>query len=369
MTTTAQPSSAPSVDQLLAQAREAVSRGLREGLDSSTPGALLGVASSMLDFTSQPDVAPEKTTEVVRHLVAWDRPETSAGALAIATLADDAGLRRWVRRDIADRGHTVPRWLADLYLAAPVDRGVELIGPFREADDVVLGVTIPGGHALTAAVRVDNELGVRAVDGALYEHPMEKVLHSLRADDDPDVRIRDISAADARARLTAAFTGVKLDEALRTRTQWKSQRCIVRWMLSRLPDGGDATVPGWLEDVDTDELTAQFLASPWGRPWTRSPLPLLVEQVLGSGLSNGVGDPFLWAPHHVRRLLDPKLHDLDLDKLDLERTPELLRDLIRYGHGERAMGPELTDTSLQAVDRWAPAFLAAVRSCQDEDIA
>ncbi|MGY1842038.1 hypothetical protein [Modestobacter sp. SYSU DS0875] len=251
------------------------------------------MASMMLDFTSQPDVAPEKTAEAVRHLVAWDRPETSAGALAIATLADDSGLRRWVRRDIADRGHTVPRWLADLHLAAPADRAVELIGPFRKADDVVLGVTLPSGHPLTAAVRVDNELGARAVDGALFEHSVDRVLRSSRADDDPDLRVRDISAADARARLTAAFTGVDLDEALRTRPQWRSQRCLVRWMLSRLPDGGDATVPGWLEDVDTDELTTRFLGSPWGRPWTRGALPLLVERVLASGLSNGVGDPLL----------------------------------------------------------------------------
>lgn len=356
----------PSADELRSQFWDSLTQGLSEGLHSATPGQLLGVASTLLDITSHPDAAGQSTAQVVRHLAAWDRPETSAGALAVATLADDAGLRRWVRRDIADRGHTVPRWLADLHLAAPADRAVELVGPFREADDVVLGITIPSGHALTAVVRVDNELGAQAVDGTVFEQPIDKVLSRVTTDADPDLRIREIGAADARARLTAALTGVRLDGVLRTSAQWRGQRCIVRWMLSRFPDGGDAAVPGRLDDVGTDELTTRFLTSPWGRDWTRGPLPLLVEQVLVSGLSNGLGDPLLWAPRHVGRLLDPGLHDLDPDAVDVDRTPELLRDLIRYGHGVRGMRPELTDASLLAVDRWAPAFLAAVHSWHDE---
>ena len=137
-------------------------------------------------------------------------------------------------------------------------------------------------------------------------------------------------------------------------------------MLSRFPGGGDATVPGQPDDVDTDELVAGFLASPWGRPWTRTSLRALVEQVVESGLGNGLGDPLLWAPHHVGRLLDPKLPDIDADAPDLDRTPELLRDVIRYGHGERGVRPGLTDASLHAVDRWAPAFLTAVRTRDDE---
>jgi len=367
--TTVHSNATPSADELRSQFWDTLTRELSEGLHSATPGQLLGVASTLLDITSHPDAAGQSTAQVVRHLAAWDRPETSAGALAIATLADDAGLRRWVRRDLADRGYTVPRWLADLHLATPADRAVELIGPFREADDVILGVTVPSGDALTAVVRIDNELGARAVDGAVFEQPIATVLHRVRTDDDPDLRIRDIGAADARARVTAALTGARPDELLRTSTQWQSQRCIVRWMLSCFPDGGDATVPGRLDDVDTDEVTTRFLASPWGRPWTRSPLLLLVEQVLVSGLGNGLGDPLLWAPRHVGRLLDPGLHDLDPDALDLDHTPELLRDLIRYGHGVRGVRSELTDASLLAVDRWAPAFLASVRRRHDEATA
>ena len=359
MTTAAHPTPPPSVDQLRSEFWDSLSQELSEGLDSATPGRLLAVASALLDITSQPDVASESTAQIVRGLASWDRPETSAGALAIATLADDDDLRRWVRRELADRGHTVPRWLADLHLATPASRAVELTGPFRDLDDVVLGVTIPSGHSLTAVVRVDNELGGRAVDGALFDRPVEEVLSRLRTAEDPDLRIREITVADASARLTAALAGMTLDALLPAGSQWPAQRCIVRWMLSRFPGGGDAIATGQPDDADIDEIADRFLASPWGRPWTS--LRSLVRQVLESGLGNGLGDPLLWAPHHIGRLLDPDMHDVDPDALDLGRTPALLRDLIRYGHGERGIRLELTDASLQAIDRCAPAFLAAVQ--------
>src|ERR671927_439 len=93
-------------DELRAQFSKTLSQELSAGLDSPTPGRLLTIASSLLDVTSHPDVDPENTAVVVRGVAAWDRPETSAGALAIAALADDAPLRRWARRDLADRGFT-----------------------------------------------------------------------------------------------------------------------------------------------------------------------------------------------------------------------------------------------------------------------
>src|SRR4051812_48872075 len=277
MSTTGHPTTAPNTDELRSQFWDSLSQELSAGLDSATPGRLLTIASTLLDVTSHPDADPESTAVVVRGLAAWNRPETSAGALAGATLTRDGSLRRWARRDLrgrgatrrrwarrdlGGRGHTVPRWLADLHLAAPADRAVELSDPFREVDDVVLSVTIPSGHALTAVVHVDNELGARAIDGALFEQPIEEVLHQLRGNADPDLHTRNISAADARARLSAALTGVSLDGLPTTGTRWPAQRCVVRWMLSRFPSGGDSAVPGRQDDADTDELAIPFLASP-----------------------------------------------------------------------------------------------------------
>lgn len=351
------------LDELMSRAAATLSSGLRKGLESPTPGALLGMASMLLALLSAPEVDPGNTTAVVRGLAAQHRPEASAGALAIATLADDAGLRRWARRDLADRGYAVPRWLAELHRAAPSGRAFEISGPFRDLDDLVVGVTLPTGHPLTAVVRIDNEFGGRDVGGALFELPVDETLEHLQPPDDADVHIRNIDAADARARIAASFSHIDLP--LASRTDWHSQRPLVRWLLTRLPTGGEPRVPGQVDDVDVDHVLRRFLASPWGRPWVRGHLSALAEHVLGDGLANGLGDPLLWAPHHVARLLDPTHRHIDADELDAVRTPELLRDLIRYGHGERGLRQELTDRSLREVDRCADAFIRSVRAREE----
>ncbi len=43
-------------------------------------------------------------------------------------------------------GHVRPRWLAELDRTAPVDRAVEVSTVFRDADELLVGVTVPGGH-------------------------------------------------------------------------------------------------------------------------------------------------------------------------------------------------------------------------------
>lgn len=113
---------------------EELTTELRAGADSPAPGPLL-----------------------VRGFSAWNRPECSAGALAMATLIGDDRLRREVRRDAADRGHPVPRWLAELHRAEPVVRAVELSTVFRDVDELVVGVTVPGGHSRTAVIQIDDE--------------------------------------------------------------------------------------------------------------------------------------------------------------------------------------------------------------------
>ncbi len=257
----------------------------------------------------------------------------------------------------------MPRWLAELHRAQPQPRAVQLSGPFHDVDELVVGLTLPGSHPLTTVVRVDNELGVRAVGGVVVEEPVDAVV-AHRVDGDPDVSCQDVAPADARARLDRALRGPDLAALRGGDTPGQRLRPLVSWLVTRVPPGGDATVPGTWEDTDLYDVAADFLASPWGRPWVRSDLPVLLEAVLLDGLANGLGDPLLWAPHHVARLLDPEGSAL-LD-VDAGRAPELLRDLVRHGHAERGLRPALTDETLAAIDRCAGPFLVAVRSWQDE---
>lgn len=100
-------------------------RALRADADSTIPGSLLSIAEGGTDpFTS--------TATLVDGLTASNRPGCSAGALAMAKLAGNSRRRRGVRRDTADRGHLLPRWLVELHGAEPVVRAVELSTAFRD---------------------------------------------------------------------------------------------------------------------------------------------------------------------------------------------------------------------------------------------
>ncbi|MEX5718595.1 hypothetical protein [Geodermatophilus maliterrae] len=338
---------------------------LRDGVDSPTPGSLLGSIGVVLGVAAGADDPAGTMDDLVRSLSGVDRVETSAALLAIATLTADPDLRRRVRREIAERGHVLPRWLAELDRSTPVDRAVEISTVFRDADELLVGVTVPGGHPLTAVVRIDNDLGAVATDGYVVQSPLASVVPLLVEDDEPDVRVRDIAPADARARITAALQELDLGPGRLGSETWAQSRPLVEWMLSLLPGGGRGDVLQDLSEDELDEIADRFLAG--GAPWSDVELRPLLDEVLAAGSANGIGDPLLWSRRNVRRVLGPDLLFLSSGTPHLDRAPDLLRDLIRFGHAERGLRQELTDDALAAVDASAGAFLAAVRGLDEDD--
>jgi hypothetical protein len=137
-------------------------------------------------------------------------------------------------------------------------------------------------------------------------------------------------------------------------------------MLRLLPEGGDGHVLNELSDEELDEITERFLASPFGPAWSDDELRPMVDEVVAAGSGNGIGDPLIWSPSNVRKLLNPRLRFLDDLTPSLDRAPELLRDLIRYGHAERGLRPELTTAALAAVDGATSSFVEALREVDDD---
>jgi hypothetical protein len=338
---------------------------LRAGLDSPTPGPLLGIAGVMLSTTRGEEAPP--VAELVASLSEFDRPETSAALLAIATLTGDVELRRRMRREIADAGQVLPRWLAELDRSQPGDRAVEISTVYRDVDHLLVTATVPGGHPLTAVVLVDNELGSFAAEGFVVEAPLETVIPLMVEDAVPDPRVSDLRPADARARIEDALRELDLGPGTGGYQDWSEQRPPVEWLVSLLPAGGDADVMHELSDDQLDAIAEHFLASPFGPAWSRSEFRPLVDEVLLAGSANGVGDPLVWSPDNVRKLLDPDHSLLDPETASLEQAPELLRDVIRYGHSERGIRPELTVAALAVVDAAAGAFLTALRQVDEAD--
>ena len=333
---------------------------LRAAVDSSAPGPLLGVAGLILSIAAGADDPADTRADLVQGLSGQGRVEASAAARAIATRTGDTELRRRVRRELADRGQVLPRWLAELDHTESLGRAVEISTVYRDADQLLVGVTVPGGHPLTAVVLVDNELGAFAAEGYVLQSPLEAVIPLLLEDADPDVRVRDIPAADARARIEAAMIELDLGPGTGGYESWAESRPLVEWMLSLLPDGGRADVLQELSEDDLDEIAERVLASPFGPAWSEDTLRPLADEVVIGGSANGIGDPLVWSPGNVRKLLDPRLRALDSLTPHLDRAPDLLRDLIRYGHAERGLRPRLTTAALAAVDAATPAFLATV---------
>jgi hypothetical protein len=337
---------------------------LREGLNSQTPGALLAVAGVILSITAGADDPDQTLAELVQGLSGQGQTEASAAVLAIATLSGDAELRRRVRRDLAERGQVVPRWLAELDRTQPLERAVEISTVYRDADQLLVGVMVPGGHPLTAVILVDNEMGAFAAEGVVLQSPMDDTIQQLLADGDPDVRVRDIPTSEARARIEAALHELDLGPGTGGYESWVDSRPLVEWMLTLLPEGGDGDVLNDLSDDELDEVAERFLASPFGPAWSDDELRPLVDEVVVAGSGNGVGDPLIWSPDNVRKVLNPRLRFLDSLTPSLDRAPELLRDLIRYGHAERRLRPELTAAALAAVDAATGSFVAALQELE-----
>lgn len=334
---------------------------LGAALDSPTPGPLLAILGTLLGATRGEGAPP--VSELVRNLSDIGRPETTAASLGIATLTGDVELRSRLRREIGAAGQVLPRWLAELDRTEPGDRAVEISSVYGDVDHLLVSATVPGGSPLTVVVRVDNELGAVATDGFLAEQPLDAVVPQILDDAGPDAAVRDLPTADARARIEAALRelpGSDRDE------DWTEQRALITWLAGLLPPGGE--VPDdELSDDELDAIAQHFLDSSSGTAWATDDLRPLLDDVLASASGNGRGDPLIWSPHNVERLLDPQLWFLDAETPHLERAPELLRDLIRHGHAERGLRPELTSLALAAVDTSATAFVDAVRRLEEDD--
>lgn len=268
---------------------------------------LLGLASTLLAALDQrsrhpferPPDGPSRD-EMIESLLAVPLPETSALLAAVAALSGDEVLRRRVHREITDRADPLPRWLADVAHAVALSRAVEVTHVLGDGDTVLVAATLPGGHALTAVVYIDHNMGTLVKDAFVVSAPLDDVVERLQdaAADDPDTAARALSSADARVRIVEAVeSGAITFPPVETDT-WPSCRPLVEWMAGLLPAGGTGYLrPEW-DDVAVAGLVERFLAPRSGTDHTE------VRGLLGSILWFGTDyDPMRWSPTVVEILL------------------------------------------------------------------
>ena len=346
-------------------------QSVASALASDDPLPLLTLASTLLSaFADRPslgrprDPALPPRDEVLQTFFDVPMVETSALLAAVAGLAGDELLGHRVRREIASRAHVLPRWLLATDEAEPVDGVFEMRHVLGDGENIVIGVRLPGGHELCAAVYVDHNLGTLVKDAYVVPGSLPELVELMRTTtDDPDTTLTALDPADARARITEAIElGAITVPPLETDT-WPACRPLVEWMVGLLPDGGTGYVrPEWSDEA-RQALAERFFASPFGAGLDDADRRGLLESLLWFGADYGPGDPMRWSPVAVEILLADWIpRKIVADVPYLAQAPDLLRAFIRFCHAERGIRAELTDETLAAVDEWEPEYQRTIRS-------
>jgi hypothetical protein len=394
------PQDASPVGDLLADVRAALRSG--EPLD------LLALVSTMMSvfdprladpFERRDDSAARASFEdLVVSFIDVPRPETTALLAALAALLPSGGPVAWsegahpgrpsrrpatprtvpglgeltaaaLQRAVVERGHRLPGWLEHVD-DAEVTGVTKMTHVLGDGDNVIVGVRIPPRHELSVVVYIDHNLGGVVKDAFVVpEGPPALIARMRRIAQDPDTEWREMSAADARARITDAVdSGAMTWPPFETDT-WPACRPLVEWIVRFMPAGGTIGERAEWSAEETDRIATTFLASPEGarhRPRARREM---LDSLLWYGTGYGRCDPLRWSQVSVEIVLTdwvPRKVVAPVSQLRL--VPDVLRDLVRFGHRELGIRRELTDETLDAVDSFEPAYLALIRTPRPQGV-
>lgn len=345
------------------------------------PLALLNFASGVVALSepdqfadlrvSPADDAPAERVELtalIESFLSVGLRQTDALLLVLKELSNDELLRRRIRTTVAERKRPVPGWLLRLDQVQPT-RAVELSHVLRDGENLVLGVELPGGRALTMLVYVDHNMGTIVKDAFATDVPIDEVLDRMhhfedddRGADGDDLTIRELPLAEARARIEQALAhGRLLLEPIET-DNWPMTRPLVEWMLRLMPEGGEGyVVPEWTQE-QIDAIAAEFARSKHGASLDDVGRDIL-DHLLWFGAEYAPGDPLRQSPVTVEVvLLDLVPRKIVADAEYLGQVPDELRRLVRFAHETRGVPARYTRETLEAIDHWEPEYLVAINT-------
>ncbi|MGH3865200.1 MAG: DUF6398 domain-containing protein [Pseudonocardiaceae bacterium] len=338
------------------------------------PLALISLVSALLAALEPQranpfERAPEQLSlptrdELVRTFLEVDLTETSALLTVIAELSGDDIMRHRVRRAITKRVHALPGWLTDLGQAT-VDGVVEMVHVLGDGDNIMIGMSLPGGAALSLVVYIDHNMGTLVKDAFAAPEPLDVLIERMRlaGGEDPDTTWTDLAPADARVRIREAITLGDIAFMPFETDTWPACRPLVEWALGMLPAGGTGYQRPFWDYGTLAELTKRFLDSPFGAGLDDADHRRLLESVLWFGTAYGPGDPLRWSPVAVEILLIHWIpRKIAADPTYLAKAPDLLRAFIRFCHHERGIRAALTTKTLAAVDEYEPEYQRTIRS-------
>ncbi len=350
-------------------------QNLRGALRSDQPLDLLALVSGLLEVTDErsrdPFARDERRTglaELTESFVGTSYAETTAALMAMRALVPDEVMAARIGRELATRRHSMPDWLNDLEQARVEPDVWFLTHVLGDGDDYLFGVSLPSGHALSALVYVDHNLGTVVKDAFVVPELVEDLALKVGTTiDDPDQSLTRTDAATARAVMEAAIEhGSRLYPPLSSES-WPMCRPLVEWMLRQLPSGGVAPEPKEWSEEETAAIATDFFASPYGAPLDRDDERSLLESVLWFGTGYATGDPLRWSPVTVEMLLtDWFPRKVIAEPAYLTKLPDLLRAYVRYCHDQKGIRAALTEETLAAVDDYGPEYQRVIRSARPQ---
>lgn len=260
--------------------------------------------------------------------------------------------------------HTPPQWLLDMGnvtvgdVAMVRERYGDGYGIYLEYDDPLSGET------RTIGVYIDVNMGVMAKD--VVDGPALMAIRDLLVNE-PQIEVVAIDAAEARARVEAAFAVLDEEpelelELVEDLKDLLDLRALAEQRYSLLPAGGsipDERVE--LSDDDLDALVESFVNSShfFGLPSVARDIGEIIC-VFSDSLD---GDPLRWSPTVVEIfLVDWLVHEVDADEEFFLAVPDVVRAWIRFAGERKGLERELIDETVQSVDQWLDEYYEMVRS-------
>lgn len=320
---------------------------VRGALDSGHPSEMLSLVGVMVEtlmpheFSYPKDGERIDSTPHVDAIAGMPFPEYTALLAVFAEMAvGEAELQDRCRNAVASRPDAPPRWIRELP-NLEVYRAVRIAETVGDSDHVLLGVRLTGGHELSCGVVIDH-MGMSTVrDVGLWKAGLDVMLDRIGLSGD-DLELVDMSLADARAWIEQ---GLKYDMVPLVEKR-PGVRAVLRWLLTKLPEGGQS-----IDRRDKDwravlELVDQFFASSAGARFDR----VEFEEVLDELMDLGTGDPLRWSPYRIRYILRGFTDDMDKPLETLLRVPALLRAFVPFVHARSGIGEAHTAETLAAID-------------------
>lgn len=250
-----------------------------------------------------------------------------------------------------------PRWLAEMGNVT-VGEVVVLRDQYGDGFGVYLEYDDPTSGVRSVGVYIDANMGGIVKD--VIDGPPLSMVRELAAAE-PQIEIVTIDAAEARARVEAAFD--LLDQAydLELSDDIDDLRALAEQRFSLLPSGGSVPDVGHeMSDDERESLIEAFVGSPYylGLPDEARE----IGETICEFADDIDGNPLRWSPVVVEIFLMHWMpNEVIADAEFFQGVPLVLRSWIRFAGERRGLDAGLVDETVRSVDQWIDEYEELVR--------